>query len=84
MLALGGSSWARRNKTRSEGTGTLVRKGQVMFWRLFEAFHSIVFHTTELKLRCFKLPRYCDYWKDRKSIGLLEATEHEINDVVMN
>ena len=63
----GGSSWARLNKTRSEETATLVRERQVMFWRFFEAFHSVMFHRTKLKLRrLFKLPRFCDYWKDPK------------------
>ena len=38
----GGSSWARLNRTRSVETAMLIRRRQVMFWKLFAAFERLM------------------------------------------
>ena len=77
----GGSSWARLNKTRRIERAMLVRRRQVMFWKLFGVFARLM----EIrKYRHFRslmeLPRHCDYWKDPRVTKLLEETEKIIND----
>ena len=38
----GVSSWARLNRTRSVETAMLIRRRQVMFWKLFAAFERLM------------------------------------------
>ena len=37
-----GSSWARLNKTRSIETAMLIRRRQIMFWKLFDVFAHLM------------------------------------------
>ena len=60
----GGSSWARLNRTRSVETAMLIRKRQVMFWKLFEVFERLMEPRPRIQFRSLlELPRHCDYWK---------------------
>ena len=77
----GGSSWARLNKTRSIETAMLIRRRQVMFWKLFSAFKVLMDIRRYVNFRSlFELPRHCDYWKDPRILKLIEETENHIND----
>ena len=60
----GGSSWARLNKTRSTETALLIRRRQVMFWKLFDVFARLMEDRKRIPYRSLlELPRHCDYWK---------------------
>ena len=77
----GGSSWARLNKTRSVETALLIRRRQVMFWKLFDAFAHLMGLRKSRKFRSLmELPRHCDYWKDPRMTRFLENDDHHIND----
>ena len=77
----GGSSWARLNKTRSVETAMLIRRRQVMFWKLFSAFKELMDMRRKIQFRAMmELPRHCDYWKDKRVIKLIEENESFIND----
>ena len=77
----GGSSWARLNKTRSVETAMLIRRRQVMFWKLFAAFKELMDLRRKIQFRALmELPRHCDYWKDRRVIQLFDETDSHIND----
>ena len=77
----GGSSWARLNKTRSIETAMLVRRRQVMFWKLFDVFARLMEIRKGISFRSLlELPRHCDYWKDPRMVKLLGESENYIND----
>jgi len=77
----GGSSWARLNKTRSIETAMLIRRRQVMFWKLFSVFKELMDMRRRIKFRALmELPRHCDYWKDKRVVKMIEETECQIND----
>ena len=77
----GGSSWARLNKTRSIETAMLIRRRQVMFWKLFAVFKDLMDTRTQTNFRSLlELQRHCDYWKDPRMMKLLDKTESHFND----
>ena len=77
----GGSSWARLNKTRGVETAMLIRRRQVMFWKLFDVFMHLMEIRKRIPFRSLlELPRHCDYWKDPRMVKLIEETENYIND----
>ena len=77
----GGSSWARLNKTRSVETAMLVRRRQVMFWKLFTVFERLMEPRSRIQFRSLlELPRHCDYWKDPKMIRLIDKYEGKSNE----
>ena len=77
----GGSSWARLNKTRSIETAMLIRRRQIMFWKLFDVFAHLMKTRELIKFQSLlELPRHCDYWKDPRMIKLLEVPDSFIND----
>ena len=77
----GGSSWARLNKTRSIETAMLVRRRQIMFWKLFHVFSHLMKARDLIKFKSLlELPRHCDYWKDSRMVKLIDAPDSFIND----
>ena len=77
----GGSSWARLNRTRSVETAMLVRRRQVMFWKLFTVFERLMEPRPRIQFRSLlELPRHCDYWKDPKMIRLIDKYEGKSNE----
>ncbi len=77
----GGSSWARLNRTRSVETAMLIRRRQVMFWKLFAAFERLMEPRPRVQFRSLlELPRHCDYWKDPRMIRLIEKYQGKSNE----
>ena len=77
----GGSSWARLNKTRSIETAMLIRRRQIMFWKLFDVFAHLMRTRESIKFKSLlELPRHCDYWKEPRMIKLVEVPDSFIND----
>ena len=77
----GGSSWARLNKTRSIETAMLIRRRQIMFWKLFDVFAHLMRTRESIKFKSLlELPRHCDYWKEPRMIRLVEVPDSFIND----
>ena len=77
----GGSSWARLNKMRSIETAMLIRRRQIMFWKLFDVFAHLMKRRDFIKFKSLlELPRHCDYWKDPRMTKLTDTPDSFIND----
>ena len=64
----GGSSW-------------MVRRRQVMFWKLFAVFERLMEPRPRIQFRSLlELPRHCDYWKDPKMVKLIDKYEGKSNE----
>ena len=78
---MGGSSWARLNKTRRIDTAEKIEAEQNEFWKLFGRFVEIKRHAmTKHAAIFFELPGSCDYWKDERLHEVVhDGTSHDFD-----
>ena len=59
----------------------LVRRRQIMFWKLFDVFSHLMKARDSIKFKSLlELPRHCDYWKDSRMVKLIDAPDSFVND----